>query len=569
MENRNKITPVGLKGKEINARMIELMGIKPINENHTKSVVELTKIGPDGNAYAIVRENHEYYIKTTNKKSNIITEDFNYIGGLQNKKSEAYPSYAKAIKHLNLKFNSLAESFDKGHNINVFENDNLLNENAFAGGFANHPKSGGFTGEGNLEGNTPLFEAEEENNPWAICTSSVGREDKDKYEACVMSVKKEKGIEESMTENEYCGMNEAVELSEAEKAIQEMMTRMEDDDDYIYGKTDDVYNYDSEKDPFEDYDDDEIDSLVGINKEKNIDEAFKTQDELNQFAGHDDYQWYIVNPKGEIVGGNEYLRDAFDSFVEYSTQGEEANYLYVNDSENEDAESLHDMADNFLSSYGYGEPGDDLDDYDQGELDEFVSYFSTKIPFARFDYGEGEELGDQFINGFRIVKKDDGMYESKKEKLSDKEIAAKEKPYNKITQADILNLKGVNLDEMMARMEGEEEPAKAKDMTDEERKKKDDDYYRSTGHATGDWGPPGDRDYGMVKVDNDDDDEEEEEEEEKPTLGHKIKSFLGFKKSKINKEDKALSAIEESIERLDALLEGELKKKAQTLTKKK
>jgi len=68
----------------------------------------------------------------------------------------------------------------------------------------------------------------------------------------------------------------------------------------------------------------------------------------------------------------------------------------------------------------------------------------------------------------------------------------------------------------------EEEPAKSKDMTDEERKQKDDDYYRSTGHATGDWGPSGDVDYGMVKV--------EDDEEEKPTLGYKIKSFLGFKK---------------------------------------
>lgn len=161
MKNENKITPVGLKGKEINERMIQLMGIKPINENHTTSVVELTKVGPDGNAYAIVRENHEYYIKMTPKTTGLVTEDFNYIGGLQNKKSEAYASYAKAIKHLNLKFNSLAESLDKAHKINVFENDNLLKENGFAGGFANHPQGGGFSGEGNLEGNTPLFEEEE------------------------------------------------------------------------------------------------------------------------------------------------------------------------------------------------------------------------------------------------------------------------------------------------------------------------------------------------------------------------------------------------------------------------
>ena len=32
---------------------------------------------------------------------------------------------------------------------------------------------------------------EKENNPWAICTDSVGREDKDKYESCVKSVKKQ------------------------------------------------------------------------------------------------------------------------------------------------------------------------------------------------------------------------------------------------------------------------------------------------------------------------------------------------------------------------------------------
>jgi len=37
--------------------------------------------------------------------------------------------------------------------------------------------------------------AEKKDNPWAICTDSVGREDKEKYEKCVKSVKKEKGIE--------------------------------------------------------------------------------------------------------------------------------------------------------------------------------------------------------------------------------------------------------------------------------------------------------------------------------------------------------------------------------------
>jgi hypothetical protein len=139
---KDRITPVGLKGNQINERMKQLMGIQPINENKKSSAVELTKMGPDGNAYAIIRENHEYYIKISKKNSNLTLEDFSYIGGLQNKKQEAYPTYAKAIRQLNLKFNSLNEAYGKLGQINVFEDDNLIKE-----------MSMGFTGEGNLEGN--------------------------------------------------------------------------------------------------------------------------------------------------------------------------------------------------------------------------------------------------------------------------------------------------------------------------------------------------------------------------------------------------------------------------------
>ena len=183
MENSN-INPVGLKGRQINERMKELMGISSINENTTKSAVELTKIGPDGKAYAIVRENHEYYIKVADKSTNLLSEDFKYIGGLQNKKSEAYPSYAKAIKHLNLNFKSLAEAYGKGGDINVFVDDNLIKENAIVGGFSSN-NGNGFSGAGNLEGDESLFEEVEES------------EDKDKDE---------------------------VEMTEAEKAIDEMLT---------------------------------------------------------------------------------------------------------------------------------------------------------------------------------------------------------------------------------------------------------------------------------------------------------------------------------------------------------
>lgn len=160
MKNLN-INPMGLKGNQINERMRELMGISSINENTSKSAVELTKIGPDGKAYAIVRENHEYYIKVSDKSTNLVNEDFKYIGGLQNKKSESYPSYAKAIKHLNLNFKSLAEAYGKGGDINVFVDDNLISENAIAGGFSSNGGNG-FSGAGNLEGNASLFEEVED-----------------------------------------------------------------------------------------------------------------------------------------------------------------------------------------------------------------------------------------------------------------------------------------------------------------------------------------------------------------------------------------------------------------------
>jgi hypothetical protein len=141
---KQRITPVGLKGYEINERMKELMGMTPINENKKSSVIELTKKGPDGKIYGIVRENHEYYIKVSTKLAGkLMAEDFSYIGGLQNKKQEVYPTYSKAIKHLNLKFNSLNEAYGKSGQVNVFETDGYgINEEVLCG------ECGGTTYEG-------------------------------------------------------------------------------------------------------------------------------------------------------------------------------------------------------------------------------------------------------------------------------------------------------------------------------------------------------------------------------------------------------------------------------------
>lgn len=126
MKNSN-IRPTGRKGRETVDRMKELMNITPIKEGVDRSTEIITKLGPDGKAYAIIKENSEYYIKVSDKTSGLVMEDFKYIGGLMNKKSEAYHSYSEATKQLNMKFINLAESAEDKI-FNILRNDNLLKE---------------------------------------------------------------------------------------------------------------------------------------------------------------------------------------------------------------------------------------------------------------------------------------------------------------------------------------------------------------------------------------------------------------------------------------------------------
>jgi hypothetical protein len=129
---RNNINPNTLKGYELLERTKSLMGVTTISENKlNKSAVELTKRGPDGKIYGIVREKHEYFIKTTDKVNNINESDFNYIGGLANYREKVYPTYSKASKGLNLMFISLAESLGKTNSTNILENDNLIEYHSY------------------------------------------------------------------------------------------------------------------------------------------------------------------------------------------------------------------------------------------------------------------------------------------------------------------------------------------------------------------------------------------------------------------------------------------------------
>jgi hypothetical protein len=230
---KDRVLPVGLKGKEVNQRMIELMGIKTINEDKKTSVVELTKRGPDGKVYGIVRENHNYFIKTTNKLKNLVVEDFSYIGGLKNKMDEAYPSYAKAIKHLNLKFKSLNEAYGVSDNINVFEDDKLLAEDYASFYQPTDETMTGFSNEGNLEGhdrskccNAPTHQGicSQCGSDGTIEDGNIGMGDMEMGEP--MSECCGAPMYEGMCME--CGGHGMNELNSANQAVQDMM---EDDDE--------------------------------------------------------------------------------------------------------------------------------------------------------------------------------------------------------------------------------------------------------------------------------------------------------------------------------------------------
>ena len=130
----NFVNPKKLKGQDKLNRIKDLMGrMNTLNESNSFSELELIKKGPNNIVYGIVRENHSYFIKTTEKThGTFLAEDFNYVGGLRNKydKSERYGSYAEALKHLNLKFDMLNESFGIKKNNNIFESDGVPTANA-------------------------------------------------------------------------------------------------------------------------------------------------------------------------------------------------------------------------------------------------------------------------------------------------------------------------------------------------------------------------------------------------------------------------------------------------------
>lgn len=90
-------------------------GKKDINEDTNTGVltprVEYSTVGADGKTYGIIRECNKFYIKVAPKKdTQVVAEDFDYIGGFMNKKQNEYPTYTIASKQFDLKMMSINEA---------------------------------------------------------------------------------------------------------------------------------------------------------------------------------------------------------------------------------------------------------------------------------------------------------------------------------------------------------------------------------------------------------------------------------------------------------------------------
>ena len=92
------------------ARMKGLMTYGISNTSKKTPVTESVE-GADGKVYAIIREGAKFYIKSTQKGSELVTESFDYIGGFMNKKNNEYSSYNQASKNLELKLRSINEAY--------------------------------------------------------------------------------------------------------------------------------------------------------------------------------------------------------------------------------------------------------------------------------------------------------------------------------------------------------------------------------------------------------------------------------------------------------------------------
>ena len=270
---RKNVNPKSLKGRDQLDRVRELMGkMQPLNENTSLSELELIKKGPNNVIYGVVRENHKYFIKTTNKTSGkVVAEDFDYIGGLQNKFSEAYDSYAAATKQLNLKFDMLNESLGINTHTNILESDGVR------AGF-------GFVVE---------EEEIEEGNDFSGALAKAKEEGKDEFEVDGKTYKVDESESKLEEEKEMEEQKKVLKVDTPAPAEPAMEEPVEDEVDDFGGEEMDMEepSMDMEEPAMDDEGDDEEDSTKKIQKlTGKIGQAIRELDEPDA-----ELEKYVIN----------------------------------------------------------------------------------------------------------------------------------------------------------------------------------------------------------------------------------------------------------------------------------
>ena len=97
-------------------------GVNEDASKKSKPVVEFKRKAANGKTYGIIRESTRYYImEAPQKDTEILAEDFDYIGGYNNRKENEYSSYSKAANALDLKIMAINETVNKKDRVVIEE----------------------------------------------------------------------------------------------------------------------------------------------------------------------------------------------------------------------------------------------------------------------------------------------------------------------------------------------------------------------------------------------------------------------------------------------------------------
>jgi len=111
----NKMNRKNINKENYFERLRELSDVKkPLKESINNSTLVNFVRASNNVAYAIIKENHNFFIKTSNKQNNELSvADFAYIGGLENKMEFQYNSLSEADKNRNFILININETTNK------------------------------------------------------------------------------------------------------------------------------------------------------------------------------------------------------------------------------------------------------------------------------------------------------------------------------------------------------------------------------------------------------------------------------------------------------------------------